>query len=122
MNAGYPIESFREPEDFSSFWKECMAEADAVPLSWELVPASEVTPAPCAVPYDLWFRGMRGARLYAKVLVPTEAFAGSGPLPLLMRFHGYPGRTRSWLENASWAAEGMILVSMDNPGQDARKM
>ncbi|MDY5003257.1 MAG: acetylxylan esterase [Atopobiaceae bacterium] len=120
MDAGYPIESFREPEDFSSFWKERMAEADAVPLSWELVPASEVTPAPCAVPYDLWFRGMRGAQLYAKVLVPTEAFARSAPLPLLMRFHGYPGRTRSWLENASWAAEGMILVSMDNPGQGGR--
>lgn len=111
---------YQEPEDFVSFWERRMAEADAVPLSWELVPADEVPEAPCAVPYELWFSGMKGARLYAKVLVPKASYAGPAPYPLVLRFHGYPGRTRSWLENAAWAAEGNILVSMDNPGQGGR--
>lgn len=108
------------PADFSQFWQDRMAEADAEELSFELLPASEVPTSPTLAVHDLWFRGMGGARLYAKVLGPAELFAGPGPLPSLLRFHGYPGRTRSWLENASWAALGMRVVTMDNPGQGGR--
>ncbi len=108
------------PADFDEFWQGRMAEAEAEELSFELLPASEVTSCPTVQVRDLWFQGMGGARLYAKVLEPTPRFAGEGPLPLLLRFHGYPGRTRSWLENASWAGLGMRVVTMDNPGQGGR--
>ena len=123
------------PEDFDAFWAERMAEADAQPLEWELVAASEaaggadlspeaVAQAPCDL-FDLWFRGMGGARLHAKYLVPTgelaltqvpegEPFCG---VPLVLQFHGYPGTSRSWLEQMSYVGMGMAILAFDCPGQ-----
>lgn len=108
------------PDDFEDFWKERMSEADREPLKAKLVPSDVIPPCPTSRAFDLWFRGMGAAKLYAKVFMPTEKLAGPGPWPMVMRFHGYPGRTRSWLENASWVGMGCILVSMDNPGQGGR--
>ncbi len=103
------------PPDFDAFWAERMAEADAVPLQWELQPADEEPlEGPCTC-YDLWFSGMGGARLYAKYLRP----AVSCP-PVLLQFHGYPGASRSWFEQASFPALGYALIAMDNPGQGGR--
>ena len=50
----------------------------------------------------LWFTGMGGARIYAKYLRPKS----DKPLPLVLQFHGYPGASRSWLEQSSFAGMG----------------
>ena len=122
------------PPDFDGFWAARMAEADAVPLYFEVLPASEamggadvspmaVAQAPCEL-YDLWFTGMGGARLHAKYLRPSAwlACAGSGAgdggeVPLVLQFHGYPGTSRSWLEQMSFVGMGMALLAFDCPGQ-----
>ena len=52
------------PADFEQFWKARMAEADAVPLRWKLVPSDEVSQAQSCGFYDLWFEGMGGSKLY----------------------------------------------------------
>ena len=104
------------PPDFDEFWAARMAEADAVPLRYEVVPAAEVDSFATCSYYDLWFSGMGGARLYAKYLRP----ASDGPVPLVLRFHGYPGRTRSWLEHSSFAGMGFADITMDNPGQGGK--
>lgn len=104
------------PDDFDAFWAERMAEADAVELDFTVTPSDEV---PCfeACDYlDLWFRGMGGARLYAKFVRPRA----EGPLPLVLQFHGYPGATRSWFEQSSFAGMGCALIALDNPGQGGR--
>lgn len=108
------------PEDFDAFWAERMAEADAVDLDWELSESDAVPQYPTCRYLDLWFRGMRGARLYAKVLMPTAQLTGTDVVPVVLRFHGYPGRTRSWLENSSFAGMGFCDITMDNPGQGGR--
>lgn len=104
------------PEDFDAFWERRMAEADAVPLSYELAPTSEVPSCDACSFLDLTFRGMGGARLYAKVLMPRSA----SPVPVVLQFHGYPGATRSWYEQASFAGMGLAVVALDNPGQGGR--
>ena len=53
------------PDDFDSFWRDRMGEADAVELDFELEPAKVASPATCDY-LDLWYTGMRGARLHAK--------------------------------------------------------
>ena len=103
------------PADFDAFWADRMAEADAVQLDYKVVP-SDVPAYPTCEYLDLWFRGMGGARLYARYLKPVSA----GPVPLVLRFHGYPGRTRSWWENSSFAGLGFADITMDNPGQGGR--
>lgn len=56
---------------------------------------------------------MNGTQVYAKYLRPrTES-----PVPLVLQFHGYPGASRSWAEQASFAGMGMALLAMDCPGQ-----
>lgn len=101
------------PEDFDAFWEERMAEADAVPLEWEVTQAHEVPSFDTCEYLDLWFVGMGGARIYAKYVRPTLP----GPLPLVLQFHGYPGASRSWFEQSSFAGMGCALIAMDNPGQ-----
>ena len=101
------------PEDFDAFWEERMAEADAVPLEWEVVQAHEVPSFDTCEYLDLWFVGMGGARIYAKYVRPTLP----GPLPLVLQFHGYPGASRSFFEQSSFAGMGCALIAMDNPGQ-----
>lgn len=90
-----------------------MAEADAVPLHYTVTQAQEVPSWDSCEFLDLWFTGMEGARLYAKFLRPRR----SEPMPLVLQFHGYPGASRSFAEQASFAGMGMALIAMDCPGQ-----
>lgn len=106
------------PADFDEFWAARIAEADAVPLDYEILPSDQIPEFGSCTYYDLYFTGMRGARVYAKYAVPKEP--GGGPVPLVLQFHGYPGCTRSWAEQSSWPGIGCAILSMDNPGQGGR--
>ena len=100
------------PSDFDLFWKDRMAEADAVGLDYAIETASVADAATCQL-FDLWYTGMCGARLHAKYLKPVS----DEPVPLVLQFHGYPGASRSWFEQASFAGMGMALIALDCPGQ-----
>lgn len=95
-----------------SFGKDRMAEADAVGLDYAIDTASVTDTATCQL-FDLWYTGMCGARLHAKYLKPVS----DEPVPLVLQFHGYPGASRSWFEQASFAGMGMALIALDCPGQ-----
>jgi cephalosporin-C deacetylase len=92
-----------------------MAEADQIPLDYTISP-SEIPCFDTCDYLDLWFTGMEGARLYAKYLRPRA----EKPVPLVLQFHGYPGSSRSWLEQSSYAGMGCALLAMDCPGQGGR--
>ena len=104
--------AFPAPEDFERFWAERMREADEAPLSYELSPADVPDYDTCRFRV-LRFRGMRGAELYAKAVFPVS----DAPVPVVLQFHGYPGASRSWLEQASFAGMGCAVVALDCPGQ-----
>ena len=106
------------PADFDEFWAARIAEADAVPLDYEILPSDQIPELGSCTYYDLYFTGMGGARVYAKYAVPKVL--GDGPVPLVLQFHGYPGCTRSWAEQSSWPGIGCAILSMDNPGQGGR--
>lgn len=89
-----------------------MAEADAVEIDYSVEAASIADAATCQF-FDLWYTGMCGARLHAKYLKPVS----DESVPLVLQFHGYPGASRSWFEQASFAGMGMALVALDCPGQ-----
>lgn len=101
------------PDDFDAFWAARMAEADQIPLDYTLTQAKEVPSFDTCDYLDLWFTGMGGARVYAKYLKPRV----QKPIPLVLQFHGYPGASRSWLEQSSYAGMGMAILAMDCPGQ-----
>lgn len=103
------------PDDFDAFWRERLVEADRVPLDYTLTP-SEIPPCGHCDYLDLWFQGMGGARLYAKYLKPCVNHS----VPLVLQFHGYPGASRSWLEQSSYAGMGCALLALDCPGQGGK--
>ena len=108
--AGY-LGSTPIPEDFDTFWAARMAEADQVSLDYSVSP-SEIPAFDTCDYLDFWFRGMNGARLYAKYVKPRS----DRPIPLVLQFHGYPGASRSWLEQSSYAGMGCALLALDCPG------
>lgn len=109
------------PEDFDAFWAARMAQADAADLEYRVVPA-DLPASPLCEFFDVWFTGIDGARLHAKYIRrrPVEVdgrAADASACPLVLQFHGYPGSSRSWFEQCSFAGMGMSLLALDCPGQ-----
>lgn len=100
------------PDDFQAFWDARAEEAWAMPLHYRLEP-SEIPCNPFTRYYDVWLDGMNGAQLYAKFVLPVRA----EPVPVVLQFHGYPGASRGWFEQSSFAGMGMAVLAMDCPGQ-----
>lgn len=100
------------PVDFDIFWEERVAETHEIALEYSLSDSEIPSYDSCGF-LELKFRGMRGEWLYAKYLKPKS----TAPIPLVLQFHGYPGASRSWFEQASFAGMGCALLAMDCPGQ-----
>ena len=99
------------PADFDEYWARALAELDATDPKPELVPYP--SPANFAECFDLWFTGIRGARIHAKYVRPLTA----GPHPAVLKFHGYSGNSGDWFNKLPWAAQGIAVAAMDVRGQ-----
>jgi cephalosporin-C deacetylase len=103
------------PHDFDEYWEKALEEMRATD------PAVELVPAPISVPYaecyDLYFTGVKGARVHAKYLKPKGL---QQPGPALLHFHGYSGSSGDWYDKLPYAALGYTVVSMDCRGQGGK--
>lgn len=104
-----------KPADFDAFWDRGLAEMRATDPKPELKKADFDVPfAECS---DLFFTGVGGARIHAKLLRPKQA---SAPHPALLMFHGYSGDAGDWTDKLGYAALGYTLAAMDCRGQGGR--
>ena len=121
MSLGFidlPIEELYEyqgrnprPADFDQYWDDALQEMDAVEPNVELVPAEFKTAvANC---YHLYFTGVGGARIHAKLLKPKT----EGPHPAILMFHGYSMHAGNWLHKLGLVAEGFVVAALDCRGQ-----
>jgi cephalosporin-C deacetylase len=117
-----PLEKLKEyqgrtprPEDFDAYWERALAEMRSVDPQVELVPA-EFT-APFAECFDLYFTGVRGARIHAKYIRPKNA---AEPHPAVLQFHGYTGNSGDWQDKLQYAALGFSFASLDVRGQGGK--
>jgi cephalosporin-C deacetylase len=85
-----PLEELRvyegtnpRPADFDDYWKRALEELDSTDPDPELTPAS-FDAAPFAECFDLYFTGVRGARIHAKYLRPRDS---SKAHPAVLQFH-----------------------------------
>lgn len=100
------------PADFDEYWERALAEMRSVDPAVELVPSSFQVPyADC---FDLYFTGVRGARIHAKYVRPKNV---EGPHPAIVQFHGYSGSCGDWSDKLIYASLGYSIVSMDARGQ-----
>lgn len=126
------------PDDFDAFWDRAIAEMKAVDPEVELVPADFQTSfAEC---YHLYFTGVGGARIHAKLLRPRQAFTPervplpmqddspradashfsrqvSKPHPAILMFHGYSGSSGDWFDKLGYVAAGYTVAALDCRGQ-----
>lgn len=120
-----PLEQLRayrgsspRPEDFEEYWVRALAELDEIRdrarpggpgLEW-MDAAFQIPGVHCQ---DLWFDGLRGGRIHARVIVPLR----DAPVPAVMQFHGYTGSAGDWSGLLPLAAAGFAVFAMDVRGQ-----
>jgi len=101
-----------KPDDFDAYWDRALAELRAVDPEVQMIPSGFQTPqAEC---FDLYFTGVRGARIHAKYVRPRHA---SDPHPVVLLFHGYSGNAGDWTDKLSYASLGFSVLAMDCRGQ-----
>ncbi|MEM7117530.1 MAG: alpha/beta fold hydrolase [Chloroflexota bacterium] len=103
------------PDDFDSYWDAALAEMHALDPQVELVPAEFKSPfADC---FHLYFTGVGGARVHAKLLRPK---AIDDPKPAVLMFHGYSMNAGDWLDKLGYVAAGYTVAALDCRGQGGR--
>jgi len=115
-----PLSELREykgtnprPKDFDKFWERALSEMRAVKPEVELKPAKFKAPA-FAECFDMYFTGVRGARVHAKYLRPKKA---SGKHPAVLHFHGYTGSCGDWADKLNYVGAGFSIAALDCRGQ-----
>lgn len=100
------------PQDFDAFWEKGLAEMRATDANIELIPAA--FKAPNVACFDLYFTGVGGARIHAKLIRPAESQAAH---PAVLMFHGYSGDSGDWSDKLGYALAGYTVAAMDCRGQ-----
>jgi cephalosporin-C deacetylase len=100
------------PADHDEYWSRGLAEMAGVDLKVQLVP-HEMN-APFAQCFDLYFTGVRGARIHAKYVQPARS---AGRHPAVLLFHGYSMSSGDWSDKLKWAARGFSVAALDCRGQ-----
>ena len=104
------------PQDFDSFWKKGLQEMNTTDPSVELRKSGfSCSFADC---FDMFFTGVKNARVYAKLVKPKQTKPGGNPGMLV--FHGYSGASPQWVDLLSYAAQGYVIAAMDCRGQGGK--
>lgn len=101
------------PEDFDAYWTSALAELDGIDPAVEMTEVA--TPARFARAFDLRWKGVGGAQVYAKLLRPDKP-AG----PALVKFHGYSMSSGDWFDSLPYVANGFTVAAMDVRGQGGK--
>lgn len=100
------------PDNFEQYWEAALAEMKNTESKVELIPSDFKTPiADC---FDLYFTGVRGARIHAKYLRPKNI---SKPHPAVLQFHGYSWHSGDWNDKLQFVANGFSVAALDCRGQ-----
>jgi len=103
-----------KPADFDAYWDRALEEMNALDPEVTLKLAY---PHPAFDCYDLYFTGTKGARVYAKWIVPK---AVRKPVPAVLQFHGYTGSSGDWTGLMQLGAAGFAVAALDVRGQGGK--
>jgi cephalosporin-C deacetylase len=119
LSYDYPLDVLKKyrginprPRDFDEYWDKALAELRATDPQVKLVKAE--FQAPGVDCYHLYFTGVGGARVHAKLLRPAKA---EKPHPAVLMFHGYTGNSGDWADKLAYVAQGYTVAALDCRGQ-----
>jgi len=114
-----PIEQLRtykgknpRPSDFDSFWDKSLIEIRLIDPKVEIIAAE--FQAPNVECFHLFFTGVGGARVHAKLLRPANT---QSLHPGVLLFHGYTGDSGDWFDKLGYVAAGFTVAALDCRGQ-----
>lgn len=100
------------PADFDAYWERGLTEMGALDANVQCIPAAFQVPyARC---FELYFTGVGGARVHAKLLRPLSA---ATPGPALLQFHPYASSSGDWSQKLPYVALGFTVAALDCRGQ-----
>ena len=100
------------PADFDQYWDKSLAEMRSIDPQVTFVPAEfQVPEAEC---FHMYFNGVGGARVHAKLIRPKHA---SKPHPAVLMFHGYSGDSGDWSDKLNYVIQGYTVAALDCRGQ-----
>ena len=102
-----------KPKDFDRYWDKALKEMRALDPKVTLTPHKTLK-VPYAECFDMYWTGVGGARIHAKLLRPKAA---PKPHPALCMFHGYSGSAGDWSHKLAYVAAGFTVAAMDCRGQ-----
>ena len=115
----FPLEQLKNykglnprPADFDRFWDASLAEMRSLDPKVSQVPAK--FQAPNAECFHMYFTGVGGARVHAKLLRPKQA---TKPHPAVLMFHGYSGDSGDFSDKLSYVGQGFTVAALDCRGQ-----
>ena len=121
MLVDMPLEKLREyqgispkPADFDEFWDRSIAEMEALDPQCEII-ENKMVQTPYAVCSDLYFTGVGGSRIHAKLMRPRKPEDRKGPA--VVAFHGYTGSAGDFYSYLPYAAAGFTVAALDCRGQ-----
>lgn len=104
-----------KPDDFDEFWNSSILNMQSIN------PEISITKSDFQVPYaecyDMYFTGIGGSRIYAKLVKPLNI---KGKVPAVIKFHGYSMNSGDWSDLFSYTLMGYIAVAMDCRGQGGK--
>ena len=104
-----------KPSDFDSYWENALSEMNAVASDIKLQKSDFETPvADC---YNMYFTGVKGARIHAKCLKPKNI---NGKVPAILMFHGYTGNCGDWQSKLAYVSSGFAVFALDCRGQGGK--
>lgn len=100
------------PEDFDEFWNRAIMEMKGIDSNVKLVENDFKVPfADC---FDLYFTGVKGAKIHAKFIKPKNI---NGKAPAIIKFHGYKDSSSPFSTLIGYAALGYVVAALDCRGQ-----
>ena len=114
-----PLEKLREyrgvnprPQDFDTYWDESLQEMHGIAPDPEYREAE--FQAPGVHCQDLFFTGVGGARVHARLVCPPE---DGKKHPALLMFHGYTGAAPDFFSMLPYAYAGFYVAALEVRGQ-----
>jgi cephalosporin-C deacetylase len=103
------------PADIDEYWDNAIAEMQGTDSQTEIIPSEFKVPyADC---YDLYYTGVKGARIHAKYLRPKDVSKSS---PALIILHGYSANCGDWNDKLCYVAAGFSVFALDCRGQGGK--
>lgn len=103
-----------KPNDFDDYWNTEINNIDVDNLKYKII--RKEFKNNLAEYYEIYFKGIDGAEVYAKYICPSI----DKKAPVVLEFHDYKEASKGWHHLSRYIAIGYSVISMDCRGQGGK--